>query len=521
MSFTDYLFLPLFIIAAVIYYILPKKTRWFFLLLVSMAFYCSWNWKVLPYLLAAVLFAWAGSNWIEKQYQKLKNQLEAEPDMAAEQKKELQLHTKKKCKRILLINTAFLLAMLIFCKAGKLILETLDLTDMMTVVVPLGISYYTMSLIGYMADVYWKKEKAEKNILKLLLFAGYFPKILEGPISKHRLLAAQLNEGRDFDYQTFCFGLQRMIWGYFKKLVIADRLSLFITPVLADYRHSSGSMLLLAFLFGAFQLYCDFSGCMDIALGASETLGITLEENFKRPFFSETAAEFWRRWHITLGVWFKDYIYMPLVISPRLIKLAGKAKKRFGKRAGKIVTTVIPLSVVWLLTGIWHGTGWNYVAWGLYWGTLIALSTIFEPELKKLCEKLKINVQGSYYHCFRKIRTFLLFVVSRVITMPGNLKATGEIIDRIVHVFCPWELLDGTFYKLGIDRPNFNVLVLTLVLLWYVSSRQEKGEHMRERIAAMPIVLRWIVYFAAIFGVMIFGTYGIGYNASSFVYMNY
>ena len=148
MSFTDYLFLPLFVIAAVIYYILPKKTRWFFLLLVSLAFYCSWNWKVLPYLLAAVLFAWAGSNWIEKQYQKLQEHLEAEPDMAAEQKKELQLHTKKKCKRILLLNTAFLLAMLIFCKAGKLILETLDLTDMMTVVVPLGISYYTMSLIG-------------------------------------------------------------------------------------------------------------------------------------------------------------------------------------------------------------------------------------------------------------------------------------------------------------------------------------------------------------------------------------
>lgn len=475
----------------------------------------------MPYILAAVTLAWAGGLLIEKQYQRAKEKQESEPDMPAEEKKKLQLTTKKKCKWILLGNVAVLIAMLVFCKAGKYILEALELSDMMTVLVPLGISYYTMSLIGYMADVYWKKEKAEKNPLRLLLFAIYFPKILEGPISKHRLVATQLNEGNDFDYQTFCFGLQRMIWGYFKKLVIADRLSLFITPVLADYRHSSGAMLLLVFLFGAFQLYCDFSGCMDIALGASETLGIKLEENFKRPFFSESAAEFWRRWHITLGVWFKDYIYMPLVISPRLIRLAGKVKKKFGKRAGKAVTTVIPLAAVWILTGVWHGTGWNYVVWGLYWGTLISLSTIFEPELKKVCGWLRINTQGNYYHFFRKIRTFFLFVVSRVITMPGNLKATGEIVDRIFNVFCPWELLDGTFFKLGIDRQNFNVLILALVLLLYVSSRQEKGEHMRERIAAMPIVLRWMIYFAAIFGVMIFGTYGIGYNASSFVYMNY
>ncbi len=521
MSFTDYLFMPLFVVVALLYYIIPKKIRWFYLLIVSVAFYCTWNADVLPYILTAVTVAWISGLLIERNYQKLQNHLDSKPDMSKEEKKVLQSKAKKWCKCILLVSAAVLIGMLVFGKAGKHILKALDLSDVMTVVMPLGISYYTMSLVGYMADVYWKKEKAEKNILKLLLFAIYFPKILEGPISKHRLIAAQLNESCDFDYNTFCFGLQRMIWGYFKKLVIADRLSLFITPVLTEYKYNHGAVLLLAFLFGVFQLYCDFSGCMDIALGASETLGIKLEENFNHPFFSESAAEFWRRWHITLGAWFKDYIYMPIVISPRLIKLSGKARKRYGKRVGKAVATVIPLFIVWSLTGIWHGTGWNYVIWGLYWGALISLSNIFEPESKKMIERLHVDVNRKYYHFLRKMRTFFLFLISRVITMPENLAASFVIVKRMITYFAPWELVDGTIYTFGLEKNDFIVLAFAFILLYCVSRIQENGEHMREKIADLPLVLRWAIYFAAIFGVLIFGTYGIGYSASSFVYMNY
>ena len=222
MSFTDYLFMPLFVVVALLYYIIPKKIRWFYLLIVSVAFYCTWNADVLPYILTAVTVAWISGLLIERNYQKLQNHLDSKPDMSKEEKKVLQSKAKKWCKCILLVSAAVLIGMLVFGKAGKHILKALDLSDVMTVVMPLGISYYTMSLVGYMADVYWKKEKAEKNILKLLLFAIYFPKILEGPISKHRLIAAQLNESCDFDYNTFCFGLQRMIWGYFKKLVIVS-----------------------------------------------------------------------------------------------------------------------------------------------------------------------------------------------------------------------------------------------------------------------------------------------------------
>ena len=390
-----------------------------------------------------------------------------------------------------------------------------------TWIIPIGISYYCLSLIGYLADVYWKKERAETNCFKLLLFTLYFPKILEGPISRYRNIGKQLVEGHKFDYTRVCFGLQRMLWGFFKKLVIADHLAMIVNTVYTDCQSYTGSILLVAAIFGAVQLYCDFSGCMDIALGVSECFGITLEENFKQPFASRSAAEFWRRWHITLGAWFKDYVFMPLAISPRLMKISSFLRKKLGKRAGKIFLNVIPLAVVWLLTGLWHGTGANYLIWGVYWGLLIILSNVFEPEIRKLTAKLKIDTASPGFHFFQKSRTFGLFVISRIITLPETLEGTWYSIQSIFTNFAPWKLVDGSLYKLGIDRPQFFVTMLAIVFVGFVGSKHEKGIHIREWIAARPIVIRWLIYYGAIFAILIFGAYGPGYDAGSFVYMQY
>ena len=416
------------------------------------------------------------------------------------------------------------------------IIQTSELTSVITVttedalagsdfiytwIIPIGISYYCLSLIGYLADVYWKKERAETNYFKLLLFTLYFPKILEGPISKYRTVGAQLAEGHKFDYTRICFGLQRMLWGFFKKLVIADHLAVIVSTVYADCQSYTGSILLVAAIFGAVQLYCDFSGCMDIALGVSECFGITLEENFKQPFASRSAAEFWRRWHITLGAWFKDYVFMPLAISPRLMKISGFLRKKLGKRVGKSFLSVIPLAVVWLLTGLWHGTGANYMAWGIYWGLLIILSSVFEPEIRKLTAKLKIDTTSPGFRFFQMSRTFWLFVISRIITLPETLEGIWYTIQSIFTNFAPWKLVDGSLYKLGIDRPQFLVTMLAIALVGFVGSRHEKGIRIREWIAARPIAIRWLIYYGAIFAVLIFGAYGPGYDAGSFVYMQY
>lgn len=540
MSFTDYLFIPLFLLLTLVYFIVPMRLRWLVLLGASFFCLCTWGLELLPIALIIVLIVWITAVLMDKNYEKQESAI-----------------AKKKNKRILTSSVIAVLCFLLYTKAQRLlagwdfssgmvyfaselyqnIIKCLlkipvismfvrDVASSNTDIVysfftPLGISYYTMSLIGYLMDVYWRKERAEKNYCKLLLFAIYFPKVFQGPISRHKELAKQLNEGHRFDYHNYCFGWQRILWGYFKKLVIADRLSILVNLVFGHYESYHGAQFLLAAVFGALQLYCDFSGCMDIALGVSQIFGITLKENFNRPFFSRSAAEFWRRWHITLGSWFKDYVYMPLVISPRLLKISGILRKNVGKRAGKAFITAAPLAIVWLLTGLWHGSGWNYIIWGIYWGTLIIVSNIFEPEMKKFAKLLHINTESRAYLLFQQIRTFALYVISRMIVLPNSLSAMRAVFKSIVTDFAPWTLVDGSVYDLGLDRPNFTLALIALLLLLFVSKKQESGVVVREKIAVLPLAVRWIFWIVAGFVVLIFGVYGVGYSASAFVYMNY
>ncbi len=522
MSFTDYIFFPLFLIYAALYYITPKKVRWFILLAGGVAFYCTYGWELLPFALGACLVAWIGGMCIGRRYARFDAALS--PEAAKEEKAKHNAKAKKGAKYILWFFVALMLLALVFVKTQSLVVPWLLGENTIPVLVPLGISYYTMSLVAYLADTYWRKVKAEKNVFKLLTFTMFFPKLLEGPIARYQAFEKQLSDLKGFDYVTFCHGLQRMLWGYFKKLCIADRLSVFVDAVYEGYKVEYGSMLLLATVFAAFSLYCDFSGCIDIALGASEALGIKLEENFKQPFFSESAAEFWRRWHITLGTWFKDYIYMPIVINPRMLKISGALGKK-SKRVGKAFMSVIPLLVVWLLTGLWHGTGINYIIWGLYWGILINISTVFAPELKKLMIKvtgfLKVDPAGAGYTAFKRLRTFVLYLISRMIVLSGSIMALGVVMKRQFVAFGPWKLIEKSVYNYGLDRPNFWLAVMLIVFLVIVEKKQNAGVVFRDEIDKKNIAVRWLIYLFAIFFVLIFGMYGGGYDAAGFVYMNY
>lgn len=523
MTFISLNFILLMFVSFILYFIVPIKIRWIILLLTSAGFYVMSGIENVPFLLAALIISYGAGIIINGIYEK-QERLFSEREFTKDEKKDIQIKNKKKCKRICLASIMGILLLLVYSKTGKWIVDSiyswLSVKGTGSFVAPLGISYYTFSTVGYIADVYWRKEKAEQNIFKYALFVLYFPKILQGPISRHKYLAPQLIEGHKLEYTRFCYGMQLMIWGYFKKLVIADRVGIFVGKAFTNYQTYSGGILLVAVLFSAIQLYCDFSGCMDIASGISQIFGIQLEKNFNHPFFSKSAAEFWRRWHITLGAWFKDYVYMPLVISPKLAKIVQKVKAKGNERLAKSLMTIIPLAVVWILTGVWHGTGLSYVIWGVYWGVIIIISTVFEKEIKRVNEKLGINTASFSWKLFQMIRTFLLFCIGRIITVPNNLKATGEIIKRIFTKFEIWTLLDGSLYKLGLDKVNFQLALVAIVLLWLISFLQEKG-CVRDMIASRNIVLRWTIYFAAIFSVMIFGIYGPGYEASAFAYMNF
>ena len=511
MGLTEFRFFLFAGAVILLYYALPKKIQWIVLLVASLVFYATYGLEKLPFLFVSALIAYFAARQMDKVQQSEKKAAVA----------------KKRCKRVLLLTVAGLVTLLLYAKIGTWVIQSVSAVlsweagSAMRAIVALGVSYYTFSLISYLADVYWRKDQAEQNYFRLLLFTIYFPKILQGPISRHKNLAPQLKEPHKFDYKEFCYGLQLMVWGYFKKMVIADRLAVLVNTVFNDPTSYSGSHFLVAACFASVQLYCDFSGCMDIAGGFSQILGLKLEANFEHPFFSKSASEFWRRWHITLGTWFKDYVYMPLLISPKLIGISKKLRQRFGVRAGKAVMTIVPLSIVWLLTGLWHSTGWNYVVWGVYWGTIIICSTVFAPEIKRLTEFLHINTEAGNWKVFQMVRTFALFTIGRILTAPGDLQISTQIFHKLIFDFQPAVLVDGTLYTLGLDRPNFILSIVCIFVLWSVGMVQEKGVCVRDKIAESNIVFRWAIYYIGFFSILILGMYGPGYDASSFVYMNF
>lgn len=297
-----------------------------------------------------------------------------------------------------------------------------------------------------------------------------------------------------------------MTWGYFKKMVIADRAAIIVNTIMGNLEKYQGFYIVIALTLGVVQLYTDFSGCMDIARGVSEVLGIQLEKNFDRPFFSSSVAEFWRRWHITLGVWFKDYVYMPVATSRWMMKINTKVKKNRGVNAYKLVSAALPLMIVWLLTGLWHGTGWNYVVWGIYYGTLIILGMVFEGKFKKIEAALHINTEAASWRILQHIRIFFVFMGGRLLTAPGTLENTVIATRQMFSQFNIWVFFDSSLYSLGLDRPNFILLLLTIVVLWAVSMLQSRGS-VREMIARQNIVIRWLIYYLLFFSIMVFGEY--------------
>lgn len=524
MSYLSIRFIIFVIIVILLYYIFPKRFRWCILLLASIVFYAYAGYEKFFIAIATSLVIWIASWLINRQYQEAERQIE-EQGLSGKDKTSLLAQYKHKCRNMYLVPTLCLvIGILGYCKFAIMLEDALwqlfTYPISLEVIVPLGISYYTFSSIGYLLDVYWRKTEHIDNYFKFALCVLYFPQIVQGPIARYQRLEKELFKEHTFDYKQVCFGMQLMLYGYAKKMILADRLALYTSQVFGNLQSYEGLVVLIAVFASVFQLYMDFSGCMDIVRGVSQIFGVELEQNFRHPFFSTSTAEFWRRWHITLGTWFKDYVYMPIAVSKWLIKLVTRIRNKFGKETAKVINTVLPLLVVWLLTGIWHGTGWNYVVWGLYYGTLIICSTVLAEQYKKLAGFLHIDMSTRPYRLFQMFRTFLVFAGGRLITAPGTLANTGMAVRQMLKSFNPWIFWDGTLYGMGLDYKDWCVVVIGLLIVRQVSILQEKGS-VSEKIARRNIVLRWMVYYGAFFAILIFGMYGSGYNASDFIYGNF
>lgn len=529
MTITSFSFLLFLAVLFVVFYVFPVRYRWTVLLAGSVYFYVVVGAvKFLPFILFTSVVIWGCARAIGSVYEQQERKL-SEEGLDRKEKKEIKEQYKKKAKRYLILALVLCIGFLGVVKFGKYFVAYANQIAAWNgsgktfsaewILFPLGVSYYTFSTVGYILDVYWKRYNCEKNFFRFFLYAIYFPHIMQGPISRYNLLGQELKKELRFDWSRIVSGMQLMLWGYFKKMVIADRLSIFVTGVFSSTDHS-GSIFLVAMILDAFMIYTDFSGYTDVVRGVSQIFGVELEKNFNHPFFSKTVPEYWRRWHMTLGGWFKDYVYYPCTISGFMKDLNKKTKKSLSERKSRFIAVVIPVFLTWVLTGLWHGTGKTYVAWGIYYSTLITISVAFQPEFQMINQKLKIRTDSKLFHIFQMVRTFVCFMGGRILTTPGGLRNTLQVLKNVFFHFNASALFDGRLYKFDLGPKDFILIAVCLLVLWCVDMMQERFS-VREKLAQQNIVVRWLVIYAAIFAIIIFGIYGQGYDATAFIYTQY
>lgn len=484
MLFNSISFLIYFPVVVGIYFITPSKYRYIWLLLSSYYFYMSWSPKYAVLMLFSTIITYYSGILIKK----------------SNLKKDIK---RKDFEKKLWVGLSFTinLSILFFFKYFNFINESFismfnhfDVkwaVPNFNVLLPVGISFYTFQALSYTMDVYRNDIKAESNFAKYALFVSFFPQLVAGPIEKSTNLLPQLTKAYKFDYTRIKEGLLLMLWGFFKKVVIADRLAVVVNTVYNSPEKYEGFSLIIATVFFAFQIYCDFSSYSDIAIGSAKVMGFDLMENFNRPYFSKSIAEFWRRWHISLGGWFRDYLYFPLGGS-RVSKL-----KKYRN-----------VMIVFLLSGLWHGASWNFVIWGALHGFFQVLGYELTDTKQKITSFLKINKDSFSYKLYQVIFTFILVDFAWIFFRSNILN------------FNPWVIYDGSFYNLGLDEYDFKLAIYLIILLLMIQLFQRKIViiHWLQK---QHVFVRWGVYLTGIYTIIIFGYYGSGYDASNFIYFQF
>ena len=386
---------------------------------------------------------------------------------------------------------------------------------------PIGISFYTLQAISYLVDVYKEKTKADRNLGRLALFISFFPQIMEGPICRYEQTAESLWKCERTTYIRLKFGLQRILFGLMKKVLVVDRVNPFILEVFNNYTNYDGGIIAIGMILYTVQLYMDFSGIMDIVIGVAEIFGVTMPENFRQPFFSKTISEFWTRWHITLGGWFRDYIYYPVSLTQKCKELTSKARKKIGNYYGPLLASTIALFCVWICNGLWHGAAWSYIFFGMYHFTLILLGRIIEPVTKKINAKLHIDSKKILYQFMQIIRTTILVFIGELFFRANGLKAGLEMFTKMIQKFSFEQILNGTVFKMGIDIHDIVLIAIVIIVVFIISLLKEKGINIRKAIANKNIVVRWSLYYALIISIIFFGTYGLGIVPLDPMYANF
>ena len=404
-------------------------------------------------------------------------------------------------------------------------------------VLPLGISFYTFQAAGYLIDVARGKAVPEKNFFRVLLFLSFFPQIVQGPISFFSDLSGQLFEKRPLAFRNIKFGSELVLWGLFKKLVIADRMLPVVQNVSSEIGSWSGTASLFALVFYAVQLYADFSAGIDISRGCAQMLGINLRDNFKRPYFSRTLGEYWRRWHITLGAWMKEYVFYPLAVSKGFLFLRKKltltafGRTPMGKHFANAIPGCLATIAVFLLIGIWHGADWKYVVFGLYNGLVLALGTLTEPIWGWIAQKLPQGKKAVSW-TLQLIRTWILILIGYVFDIVPSAAEGFKMIGRVITDQRPLYFISNEVMELFGRRVSdsqatldYLVILISCGVLLIASLFQERlelnGKNIREYLDEKPFHLQWALLFIGSLFLMTYGMYGPSYDVQGFIYMNF
>lgn len=500
MLFNSFDFLCFFPAVVLVFFIIPKKTRYIWLLITSYYFYMGWNAKYAILIAASTVMTYAGSLIIEK------------INASAEE------HNRKKViyKKITLVATLLAnLGILFYFKYANFFIENIErvfrvlkielVIPEVDVLLPVGISFYTFQALGYIMDVYRGELKAEKNLLKYALFVSFFPQLVAGPIERSKNLLEQVKNVhliKVWNYERICSGLIVMLVGYFQKMVIADRAAIFVDYIYNAYWLYGSVEIILATLLFAIQIYCDFAGYSLIAIGAAKVMGFSLMENFNTPYFATSIKDFWSRWHISLSTWFRDYLYIPLG----------------GNRKGKL-RRYVNLMITFLVSGLWHGSSWNYVAWGGLHGLYQVLGNIKNDFLNKG----NIQQKESFSSKLGKgLVTFVLVDFAWLFFRANSLRSAFEMIMRIFTKPNTWVLFDKSLYTCGLNENEFSVLFFAIVVLLLIDLvKRMTGKTIEVWLGEQQIWFRWTVIFVLLFTCILFGVYGEGYDASQFIYFQF
>lgn len=546
MALTSLPFALFTIITALVYFVYPKKEqRWVILLIASCFFYVYNSFQYSAFILITIITVYLASSGMTAISEETRSVVKAKKaEWSREERKAYKEAADKKRRRILagvlVLNFGILFILKYFNflsgSIAAIIGASPDSAPQIRLLLPLGISFYTFIATGYLIDVYRETIEPERNIFKFALFVSFFPHIIQGPISSYSKLRSQLIEPHDLEWLNFKHGIMLICWGLFKKLVIADRVWIAIKAYYSnggiygndDFAGYSGTMVLFVTLLYALQLYADFSGGIDISRGICRILGIELEMNFRQPYFSKSISEYWRRWHISLGAWMKNYVFYPIAmsdLSKRVSKsIAGSSfgKTAAGKHLSRVLMTAVASFIVFLLVGIWHGANSKYIAFGVWNGLIIMLSALLGPVYEKTRNALHIRESAAWWKLFQMLRTFIIVLIGYVFDIADNFTNAMQML---------WLMLtDQTtsgvmkqLHTLGLVKAEYAaVMICTLVLLYFsIRLEQTSLDSPADLLERRSGFIQWIALFMLIICILIAGTYGPIYDPAGFIYMQF